>query len=83
MARNEEIKDSKAGLIAHIIGSIAFIALGICMLTLDTNLIAKVVYSFSVLIVGILFICFGAYYMIKYFFYHGRHFDYYRGCFYI
>ena len=70
MARNEEIKDSKAGLIAHIIGSIAFIALGICMLTLDTNLIAKAVYSFSVLIVGILFICFGAYYMIKYFFNH-------------
>lgn len=66
----EEIKESKAGLAAHIIGAIAFIALGICLLTLDATFISKLVYSFSVLVMGILFICFGAYYMIKYFFNH-------------
>ena len=71
MARNnEEIKSSKAGLAAHIIVSILFLALGICLLTLDAEFIATMVYSFSVLVAGILFICFGAYYMIKYFFNH-------------
>ncbi|GEM_PF-3547485 len=71
MANNtQEIKDSKAGLAAHIIGSLAFLAIGICLLLLDTNMIAKIVYSFSVLTIGVLFICFGAYYMIKYFFNH-------------
>ncbi len=71
MARvQDEIKESKAGLIAHIIGAIAFLALGICLLVLDAAFISQLVYSFSVLVVGILFICFGAYYMIKYFFNH-------------
>ncbi len=68
MAHNEEIKEAKAGLVANIIGSIAFLAAGICLLVLDANIIAKVVYSFSIMTFGILFICFGAYYMIKYFF---------------
>jgi len=69
MAHNqEEVKNSKAGLAAHIIGAIAFLAVGICLLVLDATIIAKAVYSFSVLCIGILFICFGAYYMIKYFF---------------
>ena len=66
----EEIKDSKAGLIANIIGAIAYLAVGICLLTLNTDIISKVVYSFSILAFGILFVCFGMYYMIKYFFNH-------------
>ena len=71
MSRNpEEIKESKAGLVAHIIGALAFIAIGVCLFTLDTEIIARLVYSFMVLAVGILFICFGAFYMIKYFFNH-------------
>lgn len=70
MARNEEIKDSKVALVAHIVSSGAFLALGICLLTLDAGLISTIVYSFSVLAVGILFIAFGAWYMIKYFFNH-------------
>ncbi len=65
-----EIKESKAGLAAHIIGAIAYIAIGICLLALNADIISKMVYSFSVLAVGILFICFGAYYMIKFFFNH-------------
>lgn len=71
MARsNEEVKTSKAGLIAHIIGALAFLAVGICFFVIDASIIAKVVYSYSVLAIGILFIVFGAYYMIKYFFNH-------------
>ena len=71
MARNqEEIKDSKAGLVANILGALAFLTLGICMFVLNTDIIARLVYSFSVLVFGILFICFGTYYMIKYFFNH-------------
>ena len=66
----EEIKESKAGLAANIIGAIAFLAAGICLLTLNADFIAKIVYSFSVLAFGIIFICFGTYYMIKYFFNH-------------
>lgn len=66
----EEIKDSKAGLIANIIGAIAYLAVGICLLTLNVEIISKVVYSFSILGFGILFVCFGMYYMIKYFFNH-------------
>ncbi len=68
MANNEEIKESKAGLVAHIIGSIAFLAVGICLYVFDNNFISTLVYSYSVLAVGVLFILFGAYYMIKYFF---------------
>lgn len=71
MALNkEEIKESKAGLAANIIGAIAFLALGICLITLDAGFIARIIYSFSILGLGILFICFGMYYMIKYFFNH-------------
>ncbi len=66
----EEIKESKAGLAAHILGSIAFLAVGICLYFVDASLISTIVYSFSVLGIGILFIAFGAYYMIKYFFNH-------------
>ena len=65
---NEVIKESKAGLAAHIIGALAFLAVGICLLVLDASFIEKLVYSFSVLGIGILFIIFGVYYMIKYFF---------------
>ncbi|SFH61571.1 Uncharacterized membrane protein HdeD, DUF308 family [Pseudobutyrivibrio sp. OR37] len=69
MASNkEEIKDSKAGLVANIIGALAFLAVGICLIAFDAALIAKMIYSFSILGLGILFICFGMYYMIKYFF---------------
>jgi len=67
---NEVIKESKAGLAAHIIGALAFLAVGICLLVLDASFIEKLVYSFSVLGIGILFIIFGVYYMIKYFFNH-------------
>ncbi|QFJ55570.1 DUF308 domain-containing protein [Pseudobutyrivibrio xylanivorans] len=67
---NEEIKDSKVALVAHIVTSLVFIALGVCLLTLDASLISTIAYSFSVLAVGILFIVFGAWYMIKYFFNH-------------
>ena len=71
MAQNiQEIKESKAGLAANIIGAIAFLALGICLVTLDVSFIARIIYSFSILAIGILFICFGMYYMIKYFFNH-------------
>ena len=49
----EEIKDSKAGLIANIIGAIAYLAVGICLLTLNVEFISKVVYSFSILGFGI------------------------------
>ena len=71
MARTqEEIKDSKAGLPANIIGALAFLALGILLITLNADLIARIVYSYSILAFGILFICFGMYYMIKYFFNH-------------
>ena len=71
MARNiEEIKDSKVGLVAHIVASLAYLALGICLLVMDATIISNVVYSFSVLGVGILFILFGAWQMIKYFFNH-------------
>ena len=71
MSRNpEEIKESKAALVAHILGALAYIAVGVCLFTLDTDVISRLVYSFSVLAVGILFICFGAFYMIKYFFNH-------------
>ena len=71
MARNiEEIKDSKVALVAHIVASLVYLALGICLLVLDANVISQIAYSFSVLAVGILFICFGAWYMIKYFFNH-------------
>ena len=66
--KTDEIKTSKAGLTAHIIGSLSFLAIGICLLVLDADFIEKLVYSFSVLALGILFILFGAYYMIKYFF---------------
>ena len=66
----EEIKESKAGLVANIIGAIAFLASGICLLVLNADFIARLVYSFLVLGFGILFICFGTYYMIKYFFNH-------------
>ncbi len=68
--KSEEIKNSKAGIVAHIIGSIAYIAIGVCLLTLDVSLISRLAYSCSVLAGGILFICFGAYYMLKYFFNH-------------
>ncbi len=67
---NEEIKASKGGLVAHIIVSILFLVVGICLLTMDVSIISQIAYSFSVLVVGILFICFGAYYMIRYFFNH-------------
>ena len=71
MAKNlEEIKDSKVALVAHIVASLIYLALGICLLVLDAGVISTMVYSFSVLAVGILFICFGAWYMIKYFFNH-------------
>ena len=71
MATNsEEIKDSKVALVAHILASLIYLALGICLLVLDANFISTMVYSFSVLAVGILFICFGAWYMIKFFFNH-------------
>ncbi|MBR5636393.1 MAG: DUF308 domain-containing protein [Pseudobutyrivibrio sp.] len=71
MARNsEEIKDSKVALVAHIVASLIYLALGICFVVLDANLVSNLVYSYSVLAVGIFFICFGAWYMIKYFFNH-------------
>lgn len=71
MARNnEEIKDSKVALVAHIVASLVYLALGICPLVMDVSFISTLVYSFSVLGVGILFIIFGAWYMIKYFFNH-------------
>ena len=71
MSKNiEEIKDSKVALVAHIVTSLIYLALGICLLTLDTGLIGRMVYSSSVLAAGILFICFGGWYMIKYFFNH-------------
>ena len=71
MTKNsEEIKDSKVALVAHIVASLIYLALGICLLVLDAEFISKMVYSFSVLAVGILFICFGAWYMIKFFFNH-------------
>ncbi len=71
MTKNyEEIKDSKVALVAHIVASLAYLAIGICLLTLDAGFISNLVYSFSVLGVGILFIIFGAWYMIKYFFNH-------------
>ena len=57
-------------LVAHIVTSLVFLALGICLLTLDNGLISTIVYSFSVLGTGILFILFGAWYMIKFFFNH-------------
>lgn len=62
------VKESNAGLIAHILVSIAYIAVGVVMLISDAFIISTIVYSFSVLAIGILFICFGAYYMIRYFF---------------
>lgn len=66
----DNTKTSKAGLIAHILTSILFLGIGICLLVLSsyTDLISEVVYSFSIVAIGILFICFGAFYMIKYFF---------------
>ncbi len=67
---SEEIKDSKVALVAHIVTSLIFIGLGVCLLALDNGILSTIVYSFSVLAVGILFICFGAWYMIKYFFNH-------------
>ncbi len=71
MANNrEEIKDSKVALVAHIVVSIIYIALGACQLAFDTSYITTFVYSFLSLTVGILFIVFGAWYMIKYFFNH-------------
>ena len=71
MAKNsEEIKDSKVALVAHIVASIIYLALGICLFVVDAGIISTMVYSFSVLAVGILFIVFGAWYMIKYFFNH-------------
>lgn len=71
MTKNyEEIKDSKVALVAHIVASLVYLAVGICLLTLDADFISNLVYSFSVLGVGILFIIFGAWYMIKYFFNH-------------
>lgn len=71
MTKNyEEIKDSKVALVAHIVASLAYLAVGICLLALDAGFISNLVYSFSVLGVGILFIVFGAWYMIKYFFNH-------------
>ncbi len=68
--KSEEIKTSKAGIVAHVICALAFIAVGVCLLTLDVSLISKLAYSSSVLAGGVLFICFGAYYMLKYFFNH-------------
>lgn len=68
MATNNNVKDSKAGIIAHIIGALAFIAVGVCLIVLDATMISTIVYSFSVLVMGIFLICFGAYYMIKFFF---------------
>lgn len=65
---NDTTKESKAGLIAHILVSLVFLAAGIVMLMVDASIISTIVYSFLVLVIGILFICFGAYYMIKYFF---------------
>ena len=66
----EQIKESKAALVANILGALAFFAAGICLITLNADFIAKIVYSFSVLALGILFICFGTFNMIKYFFNH-------------
>ena len=46
MASNkEEIKDSKAGLVANIIGALAFLAVGICLIVFDAAFIAKMVFA--------------------------------------
>ncbi len=65
---NEKEKDSKAGIVAHILISVLFVAIGISLLAFDSSMISTIVYSFSVLAMGILLICFGAFFMIKYFF---------------
>lgn len=65
---NEKEKDSKAGIVAHILVSVLFVAIGISLLAFDSSMISTIVYSFSVLAMGILLICFGAFFMIKYFF---------------
>ncbi|MCR4693854.1 MAG: DUF308 domain-containing protein [Pseudobutyrivibrio sp.] len=68
MSKDTSVKNSKAGITAHIIASVLFVALGICLLLMDATMISTLIYSFSVLTMGVLIICFGAYYMIKYFF---------------
>ena len=46
MALNkEEIKESKAGLAANIIGAIAFLALGICLITLGKEKLVYIVHN--------------------------------------
>ncbi len=65
---NEVIKESKVALVAHVVTSLGMLGIGICMFLLDASFISTLIYSSSVLVLGILFICFGAWYMIKYFF---------------
>ncbi|MCR5415531.1 MAG: DUF308 domain-containing protein [Pseudobutyrivibrio sp.] len=65
---DSKTKDSKAGIFAHILISLIYIAAGVSMLLLDADFISQLVYSFLILALGILFICFGVYHMIKYFF---------------
>lgn len=68
MSNYEETKPSKGGIVANILAALAFLALGICLLVLNAQTISKYVFSYVAIAVGALFICFGLYNMIKYFF---------------
>ncbi|WP_405376770.1 hypothetical protein [Pseudobutyrivibrio sp.] len=68
MSNYEETKPAKGGVIANIFAALAFLALGICLLVLNADSVSDMIYSFASIAVGACFICFGAYYMIKYFF---------------
>ena len=68
MSNYEETKPGKGGVIANILAALAFLALGICLLVLNADSVSNMIYSFASIAVGACFICFGAYYMIKYFF---------------
>lgn len=65
---NITVKDSKSALVAHILAAVIYVALGASLLVINPSTIYNLVYSFLVLACGILFIAFGAFYMIKYFF---------------
>ncbi len=65
---NTTVKDSKSALVAHILAAVIYVALGAALLFINPSTIYNLVYSFLVLACGILFIAFGAFYMIKYFF---------------
>ena len=59
-------KSSKALIVIHVIVAALLIAAGAAMIALKSDLIGTIMYSYTVICAGIVFIIYGAYFMINY-----------------